>query len=220
MDAAKLEHFRRKILAEREHYRDMVDRLNEQGLNMSQSEAYQEFSMYDNHPADAGTETFEREKDLGLRGNAMIFLQKIDDAVRRIDDGTYGTCEVCGARIAGERLEAMPTSTLCYKCKKGQERLTDREVRPVEEAVLNPPFGRSWRDGTGEPAWDGEDAWQEVARYGTASDVPESAPDYEELYADLSEDRGVVQEVEGMIDETGEPIRDHESDVGFDVTTP
>lgn len=74
--------------------------------------------------------------------------------------------------------------------------------RPIEELSLEPPFGRTFRDGDDYAAYDGEDAWQDVARFGTANtpqDVP-PAVEYGEVYVDADEDRGIVSEVDALQD--------------------
>jgi DnaK suppressor protein len=72
--------------------------------------------------ADHATDTFMRELDGGLEENAEHLLSEIDAALARIEEGTYGTCIVCGRPIAAERLEAVPYATLCLDDKRAQER--------------------------------------------------------------------------------------------------
>ena len=60
-----------------------------------------------------GTETFEREKDLSLLEQLEAEIGDLDAALRKVDEGTYGLCEVCGREIAAERLEAMPGTRTC-----------------------------------------------------------------------------------------------------------
>ena len=57
-----------------------------------------------------------------LRGREKVFLEKIDKALIKIEDGSFGTCEECGEEIGIKRLEARPETTLCIKCKEEQER--------------------------------------------------------------------------------------------------
>jgi DnaK suppressor protein len=64
----------------------------------------------------------DRELDESLGENAEQITREIDRALGRIDEGTYGTCERCGATIAEERLEAVPYATLCLACKQLEER--------------------------------------------------------------------------------------------------
>ncbi len=74
-------------------------------------------SNYGNHAADRATDTFEEEKALGLRSHFEGELLDVEDALRRIDEGTYGKCQECGRDIAPERLEAMPAARLCIDCQ-------------------------------------------------------------------------------------------------------
>lgn len=58
-----------------------------------------------------------------LRGREKVFLEKIDKAIKKIDDETFGICEECEGKISVKRLEARPETTLCIRCKENQERL-------------------------------------------------------------------------------------------------
>ena len=58
-----------------------------------------------------------------LRGRERFFLDKIDQALRRIEDGSFGICESCEEPISVKRLEARPETTLCIRCKEDQERV-------------------------------------------------------------------------------------------------
>ncbi|MBL8609018.1 MAG: RNA polymerase-binding protein DksA [Myxococcales bacterium] len=58
-----------------------------------------------------------------LRGREKVFLDKIDKALRKIEDGSFGVCEECGEEISVKRLEARPETTLCIRCKEDQERM-------------------------------------------------------------------------------------------------
>ncbi|MCC5948316.1 MAG: TraR/DksA C4-type zinc finger protein [Nitriliruptoraceae bacterium] len=76
---------------------------------------------FDDDPADAGSASFERETAQSLSNHARRQLIQIDDAIRRIEQGSYGTCERCGERIDAARLEALPHATLCMDCKRRDE---------------------------------------------------------------------------------------------------
>jgi DnaK suppressor protein len=76
----------------------------------------------DQHIADHASDMLEREIDWSLEGNAERILVEIDDALARIDEGTYGLCTVCGEPIPDERLRAVPYATLCVRDKRAQER--------------------------------------------------------------------------------------------------
>ncbi len=76
----------------------------------------------DDEPADAGTATFEREKDLSIENNVRDLLHKIDRALKRMDDGTYGICDICGKPIEKARMKALPHADLCIKDAQAQSR--------------------------------------------------------------------------------------------------
>ncbi len=76
----------------------------------------------DDESADAGTATFEREKDLSIEQNVRDLLQKIDRALKRIEEGSYGLCERCGRPIEKARIKALPYVDLCIKDAREQAR--------------------------------------------------------------------------------------------------
>jgi DnaK suppressor protein len=76
----------------------------------------------DQHMADTATETVDREIDYTLEEHDGRLLQAIDEALARIEAGTYGVCVNCGAQIPPGRLEAMPWATWCIDCKRKEER--------------------------------------------------------------------------------------------------
>jgi len=210
----EIEALRQALLEEREAYQRQIETIDETGLGMSQGDQLQEDSTVDNHPADLGTETFERSKDLGLRSNALRRLREIDIALERMASGTYGMCEECGQPIAPERLEAFPSATTCIECQQRREALPDRFQRPIEEQVTSPPFGRTFRDSSGDPGYDGEDAWQEVAQYGT-SETPQDVPgavSYQDMYNSDEDVYGIVDPMDALVDENGEPLQRDDRD--------
>jgi len=78
-------------------------------------------NAYRDHMADQGSATFERELDLTLEENLRESLKEVRAALGRIEAGTYGECERCSAEIPDERMEAMPTASLCIACKSADE---------------------------------------------------------------------------------------------------
>ena len=71
---------------------------------------------FDDGFADSGQVTAERGEVDALAGSLLETLQEIEDALRKFDDGTYGTCESCGSPIGEARLEAMPAARFCITC--------------------------------------------------------------------------------------------------------
>jgi len=72
--------------------------------------------------ADSGSSALEREQELTLLNNTRDLLAQNIHALARIDDGTFGACELCGAPIGKARLQAFPRAILCVQCKQRQER--------------------------------------------------------------------------------------------------
>jgi len=70
-----------------------------------------------NHPGDVGTEMFEREKEVALAENIDAMLAQVEEALARMDAGTYGICERCGRPISPARLEALPYALFCVDCQ-------------------------------------------------------------------------------------------------------
>lgn len=177
-------------------------------LASSLKDSVHELSSYDNHPADLGSETFEREKDRALLDNTRQTLIRVEDALERIHQGTYGTCERCGHKIAADRLTAIPETTLCLDCEEVQELNHDHNSRPIEEELLSPPFGRTFMDDRDFAGTDGEDIWQEVARYGTSETPSDLSGDfsYDNPVIDGAEPLGIVEDVDGIIEHDPDEI--------------
>jgi DnaK suppressor protein len=76
---------------------------------------------FDDDLADSGSASFERETAQSLSNHARSILAQIDDALRRIEGGTFGRCTSCGERIEPERLDALPYTTMCMDCKRREE---------------------------------------------------------------------------------------------------
>jgi DnaK suppressor protein len=118
----ELSTIRQELEAQRAMFERELAELEAGTFNQSQSDLSGEVS-FDEESADAGTFTFERERDLSLGNNLRDLLDKVRSALRRLDAGTYGTCERCGRPIDKARLKALPYSVLCIDCKKLEERV-------------------------------------------------------------------------------------------------
>jgi len=82
---------------------------------------------------DLASEERDREINFILSDRERVKLKQIDDALERMDDGSYGVCESCGLEIAEERLEAMPFSRLCRDCQQDEEREAKSQRRPADD---------------------------------------------------------------------------------------
>ena len=121
-DKEALKRIREQLTTERADLVRQQEELEEATFTGSQSDLTGEVGL-DEDFADAGTATFDRERDLSIRNNIRDLVLQIDRAVSRIDDGSYGTCERCGKPIDAARLKALPHASLCLDCKRREERV-------------------------------------------------------------------------------------------------
>ncbi len=197
----QLDNFRVRLMNEKNELEERIKQNDHFGLERGHfHESMGELSSYDNHPADEGTELYEREKDIALNEHEQLHMQNINRALSAIEKGTYGRCEVCGAVVPYDRLDAIPTTTYC------KEHSPDQHVshkRPLEEGVLMPPFGKFDLDEKNESVvYDAEDSWQEVAEYGTSetpSDFAFPQDDYNNNYNEQEENIGFVEDFENFV---------------------
>lgn len=115
----------KRILLERKsNIKSSIDSIKERSFSEGTKLVLSEDSTADQHFADLGTETFERSKDLGLKDGLEADLIKVRQALKRIENGTYGLCAVCGQPIPEQRLKALPEAELCMSCQEDQETAT------------------------------------------------------------------------------------------------
>ena len=118
----ELGELRKSLVEEREQLERQATEIEEGSFGSGQSELTGELASFDEEYADAGTATFERERDLSLTNNIRDLIDKIDKALGRMDEGTYGLCERCGRPIEKARIKALPYASLCIKDKQAEER--------------------------------------------------------------------------------------------------
>lgn len=91
-------------------------KLREQLATM-ESSVREEGVGYSNHMADAGTEVFEQARDVSLVRRIKNSYERVQRALKKFDDGTYGICESCGTSIDIARLEVVPEAQYCVRCQ-------------------------------------------------------------------------------------------------------
>lgn len=121
-------------LLQKQQELEAVIKAKQDDLMIPLSETIDELSLYDEHPADIGSEVFEREKDAGLLELYEFELEKVRDALERLEAGQYGICELCGKDIDPARLERMPHTTLCINCARHSQ---DKFIRPAEQDIVS-----------------------------------------------------------------------------------
>ena len=121
MTAIDTERFRDALLDERRRVEHARATLRDEHRGSLDEEVEGVAATNDSHLAETATATLGREIDYTLGENSGHVLAAIDAALKRIDDGTYGTCITCGDQIRYERLEASPWASLCIDCKRRAE---------------------------------------------------------------------------------------------------
>ena len=120
--------FRELLLSKRKAVLESIQQIEKDTLKKSQREASGDLSGYSYHMADMATDNFDTEFSLNLASVEQRVLYEIDEALKRIEEGTYGDCLSCGKKITPQRLKALPYAALCINCqeteeKKGKEKM-------------------------------------------------------------------------------------------------
>jgi len=121
MKKVELKEYRERLLVLRARLRGDVSHMADAALKKSRSEANGDLSSMPIHMADIGSDNFEQEFTLSLMQSEEGTLELIENALERVEDGTYGKCEECGARIPKTRLKAIPYAAMCVKCASQME---------------------------------------------------------------------------------------------------
>ncbi|MEK3720725.1 TraR/DksA C4-type zinc finger protein [Paenibacillus sp. FSL H8-0034] len=172
LTAQQLDELKTMLLAEKkdmeEHFKLEEVSDGSEGFKESISESAGELSSYDNHPADLGTETFERERDMALDALIEDKLQETEHSLIRMEKNEYGICEECGGEIPFERLLAIPYTSYCVEHTPAQD---SSASRPVEEQVMTLPPAEAGQEGQSNNRFDDAGAWDTLESYGS-SDSP------------------------------------------------
>lgn len=116
-----LKKIRKTLIGEKASIIEELMKIKSEALNKSIKDASGDLSGYSFHMADMATDLYDREFLLELAEGERDILYNLDEAIKRIDDGSYGKCERCGGPIPKQRLKAMPQATFCIKCQKIEE---------------------------------------------------------------------------------------------------
>ncbi|MCK9554507.1 TraR/DksA C4-type zinc finger protein [bacterium] len=117
-----IEQYKKKLLEEQARITGDVSSMEKQILNNSQRDSSGDLSGYSMHLADMGSDNFEREFTLDLMKKEQEILYEIQDAIERIENGTFGKCEMCGQDINKTRLKARAYARYCVECKENLEK--------------------------------------------------------------------------------------------------
>jgi RNA polymerase-binding transcription factor DksA len=121
MNKKDLQRYKKLIEDERRRVMERIGMIEEEIQGMAASQSGNQ--SYSNHMADIGSDAIEQEQAFLHASQGSDYLMALDDALRRIDKGTYGVCEECNEKIPPRRLEAFLAARLCIKCQSKLERL-------------------------------------------------------------------------------------------------
>lgn len=121
MNKKDLQFFKDLIAQEKVKLLDKLGFLRETAMNTTVKDASGDHSSYSFHMADQGTDSQEREKAFLFASRESQYFERLELALKRIDDGTFGICVKCKKNIDRERLEAVPIATMCIDCKTGKK---------------------------------------------------------------------------------------------------
>ena len=118
----KLDSFKKKIKAKLDNVaNELDDSRGNLESNMGGSASLAQESVYSVHMADAGTDSYEREKGYHFINRETDYHKFLTKALERIEDGSFGVCSICSDLIPEERMIEVPNTTKCVKCKEKEK---------------------------------------------------------------------------------------------------
>lgn len=121
MREEEIAQFKKLLLSIRERLVGKVDFMQEEALKKSRQDASGDLSNVPIHMADVGTDNYERDLMIELIQSGEQGLRDIDSALEKIEEGTFGICEICRKKINKERMRAVPSASLCIDCQREEE---------------------------------------------------------------------------------------------------
>ena len=121
----QIKQFRQLLITERVKLAEEI-RAIAQETSKSPRDASGDLSGYTLHMADMAADTYERELSMNIVSSEQELLYQVDDALRRLDDGSFGLCQQCSQPITMSRLKAVPYASLCISCQRVKEQKSKR----------------------------------------------------------------------------------------------
>ena len=119
MDQNDRDHFKQILMEKRNEIRNDLGVLESHSMNNTSAESSGDL-IYSDHMSDMGSASMEREKAFMFASRDGAYMGQLDQAIQRLEDGTYGICRVCKIEIPKARLEAVPTTKICVSCKEAE----------------------------------------------------------------------------------------------------
>ena len=121
----QMKQFRQLLITERAKLVSEIKSIA-QDTSTSPREASGDLSAYTVHMADMAADTYERELSMNIVSSEQEILYQVDDALKRLDEGSFGVCQQCSQPISMSRLKAVPYASLCISCQRVKEQKTKR----------------------------------------------------------------------------------------------
>ena len=121
MTKKEAEPFKQLLLKKREELSGSIKQKQKESLKQSPRDASGDLSGYTFHMADMATDNFDTELSLNIVSNEQDVLYEIEEALKRVEEGTYGDCLECGKRITQQRLKAVSFTANCVSCQEKKE---------------------------------------------------------------------------------------------------
>ena len=122
MDKKELKFFKDLLLKKKEQVSKGIDHIAKDALKTSQRDATGDLSGYSLHMADMATDNYDREFSLGLATNDQKLIHRIEAALEKVQEKTFGLCDLCAKKISKVRLKVVPYAELCVPCQEKQEK--------------------------------------------------------------------------------------------------
>ena len=117
----KLEKFKKNIESKLQKISDDMNDLKDNMDTATNNSTGSQESVYSVHMAEAGTDSYEREKGFQLMNRESDYYKFLNKALERIKDGSFGVCKVCNSLIPEERMMEVPNATKCVRCKENEK---------------------------------------------------------------------------------------------------
>jgi DnaK suppressor protein len=121
MRKSDLKKYEKLLLAKKKELLESMGDMMKDRVGTTIKESTGDLSSYSYHMADQGTDAMERELAFMFASKTGRLIYHVDEALRRVQDGTYGKCIICDRPISKARLEAVPHARLCIECKSAEE---------------------------------------------------------------------------------------------------
>ena len=122
MDKKDLKAFKELLMKKKAELAKGIEHIANDALKTSQREAAGDLSAYSLHMADMATDNYDREFSLGLATNDQKLIHRIEAALEKVQEKTFGLCDLCAKKISKVRLKVVPYAELCVPCQEKQEK--------------------------------------------------------------------------------------------------